>query len=126
MGITKKKILKQAKYSLRFLPDKTFIQLYYFTRFHKFCNFVDPKTYNEKLQWLKINDRNPVYIDMVDKANAKVIAKKSLGKEAIVPTLGIWDSFDEINFEQLPKRFVLKCTHDSEGLVIVQNKEEMD
>lgn len=120
------KFLKKIKYALRFLPDKLYIQLYYFASFKKFCNFKNPKTFNEKLQWLKLNDRKPIYTTMVDKYEAKKYVADIIGEEYIVPTLGVWDKFDDIDFNKLPNQFVLKCTHDSEGLVIVKGKSKLD
>ena len=122
----KKQLLKKIKYSMRFLPDKIYLQIYYFAQFHKFINFKNPKTYNEKLNWLKINDRNPKYTKMVDKYEAKEYVKNIIGEEYIIPTLGVWDNFDEIDFDKLPNQFVLKCTHDSEGLVIVKDKSKLN
>lgn len=83
----------------------------------------DPKTYNEKLQWLKIYDRKPIYTTMVDKFAVKNYVAKIIGDEYVIPTLGVWNSFDEIDFEELPEQFVLKCTHDSGGLVICKDKK---
>ena len=117
---------KYLKYTLSFLPDKLYIQLYYFARFHRLCNFAHPKTYNEKLQWLKLNDHKPIYINMVDKSEAKRIAAKIIGKEHIIPTLAIWNNVEEINLDALPESFVLKCTHDSEGVVVVPHKYDFD
>ena len=82
----------------------------------------NPKTFNEKLQWLKLYDHNPKYSIMVDKYLAKEYVASIIGKEFIIPSLGIWDSFDEIDFAKLPNRFVLKCTHDSGGVVICKDK----
>lgn len=124
--MNKKKILKNIKYALRVLPDSLYIQIYYFMRFKKFCNFKNPKTYNEKLQWLKLYDRNLDYINMVDKYEVKEYVSKIIGDEYIIPTLGVWNNFDEIDFDKLPNQFVLKCTHDSEGLVIVKDKNKLD
>ncbi len=122
----KKSFLKSAKYGLRWLPDEVFIKLYCRLRMHKSCDLKNPSTYNEKLQWLKLHDRNPLYTNMVDKVESKKIASAIIGEECIIPTLGVWDSFDEIDFEKLPDRFVMKCSHDSEGLVIVSDKSELD
>ncbi|PGL72698.1 ATP-grasp fold amidoligase family protein [Bacillus sp. AFS055030] len=122
----KKKLLKKIKYCLRILPDSLYIQIYYFAQFKKFCNLHQPRTYNEKLNWLKIHDRNPEYIKMVDKYEVKKYIAPIIGSEYVVPTLGIWDTFDEIDFDKLPNQFVLKCTHDSEGLVIVKDKNKLD
>lgn len=122
----RKAILKKIKYALKFLPDKMYIQLYYFFQFKKRCNLKNPKTYNEKLNWLKLNDRNPFYTKLVDKYEVKKYVADLLGKEYIIPTLGVWDSFEDIDFDQLPDQFVLKCTHDSEGLVIVKKKANLN
>ena len=124
--MNKKKILKRIKEFLRFLPDKAYIQLYYFAQFKHFCNLKNPKTYNEKLNWLKLNDRNPEYTKMVDKYEVKKYVSNIIGEEYIIPTLGIWDKFDDIDFDELPEQFVLKCTHDSEGVVIVKDKSSFD
>lgn len=122
----KKVVLKKIKYSLRFLPDKIYIKLYYFCRFGCLCNLKNPKTYNEKLNWLKLYDRNSNYIKMVDKYEAKEYVAEIIGNEYIIPTLGVWNQFDDIDFSLLPDKFVLKCTHDSEGLVIVKDKSKLD
>lgn len=122
----KKQLLKKIKYSMRFLPDKLYLQVYYFAQFHKFINFKNPKTYNEKLNWLKLNDRNPEYTKMVDKYEAKEYVKNIIGEEYIIPTLGVWDKFDDIDFDKLPNRFVLKCTHDSGGIVMCKDKKTFD
>ena len=118
--------MRRIKYALRFLPDRAYIQLYYFAQFKKFCNLRNPKTYNEKLNWLKLHDRNPDYPKLVDKYEAKKQVARIIGEEYIIPTLGVWDSFDEIDFDALPDQFVLKCTHDSEGVVVVRDKKKLD
>lgn len=82
----------------------------------------NPKTFNEKLQWLKLNNRKDIYTVMVDKYEAKNYVSKIIGEEYIIPTIGVWDNFDEIDFELLPNEFVLKCTHDSAGIVICKDK----
>ena len=86
----------------------------------------DPKTYNEKLQWIKINDRKPIYTIMVDKYAVKDYVAGIIGEEYIIPTLAVWDSADDIDFDMLPEQFVLKCTHDSHGLVICRDKSTLD
>jgi len=120
------KLLKKVKYGMKFIPDKMYLQIYYFSRFKKFIDFKNPKTYNEKLNWLKINDRNPLYTKLVDKYEVKEYVSNLIGEEHIIPTIGIWNNFDEIDFSKLPNQFVLKCTHDSEGLVIVKDKSKLD
>lgn len=89
-------------------------------------DWKDPKTFNQKLQWLKVYDRKPIYSTMVDKYEAKKYVADIIGEEYIIPTLGVWDSFDEIDFDKLPQQFVLKCTHDSGGLAIVRDKAKFD
>lgn len=120
------KLLKKVKYAMRFIPDSIYIQIYYFAHFKKFCDLKKPSTYNEKLNWLKLHDHNPLYPTLVDKYEAKEYVARIIGNEYIIPTLGVWDTFDDIDFEKLPNQFVLKCTHDSEGLVIVKDKKKMD
>lgn len=86
----------------------------------------NPRTFNEKLQWLKLHDRNPLYTKLVDKAEGKPWVAERIGWEHVVPTLGVWDSFDDIDFGALPERFVLKCTHDSGGLAICRDRATFD
>lgn len=120
------KLAKKIRYALRFMPDAMYIQLNYFAHFKRFCNLNEPKTYNEKLNWLKIHDRNPLYTTLVDKYEVKKYVDEILGGGYTIPTLGVWNRFDDIDFNQLPNQFVLKCTHDSEGLVIVKDKSTLD
>lgn len=120
------KILKKIKYAMRIVPDKAYIQMYYFAHFKRFCNLRNPETYNEKLNWLKLHDRNEEYTKLVDKYEVKEYIASIIGEDYIIPTLGVWNHFDDIDFEKLPNQFVLKCTHDSEGLVIVKDKNKLD
>ena len=108
------------------LPDKIYLQIYYRRIFGRKLNLKDPKTFNEKIQWLKLYDRNPTYSKMVDKYEAKNYVENKIGKEYIIPTLGVWEEFDKINFSELPNQFVLKKTHDSGGVVIVKDKDKMN
>lgn len=89
-------------------------------------NLDDPHTFNEKLQWLKLYDRKPEYTTMVDKYAVKQYVADIIGEKHIIPTLGVWDKFDDIDFNMLPNQFVLKCTHDSGGLVICRDKQHLD
>lgn len=87
----------------------------------------NPKTYNEKLQWLKLHDRRPLYTKLVDKYEAKAWVAEKIGAEYVIPVIaGPWDSADEIDFDALPEQFVLKCTHDSGGVVICRDKAAFD
>ena len=91
-------------------------------------NLDDPKTFSEKLQWLKLHDRNTLYTSLVDKYEVKNIIGREIGKDHIIPTLGIWDSVDDINFDSLPNQFVLKTTQGggSMGVVICKDKSKLD
>lgn len=108
------------------MPDEPYIKMKYWIKHNNKLNLRNPKTYNEKLEWLKLYDRNPMYTQMVDKVGAKDYVKERIGEEYLIPTLGVWNSFDEIDFSKLPKQFVLKCTHDSGGLVICRDKNKLD
>ena len=108
------------------IPDKLYLKLRYFKSYHRFPNLKNPKTYNEKLQWLKLNDRNPLYTTLVDKYEIKNYIKDKVGEKYVITTLGVWEKFEDINFEILPDQFVLKCTHDSGGLVICRDKSTFD
>ena len=118
-----KKIFKKAT---RLLPDKLYIAIKFKMSFGRFPNLKNPETFNEKPQWLKLYNRKPEYTRMVDKYEAKKYVADIIGEEYIIPTLGVWDKFDDIDFDNLPDQFVLKCTHDSGGLVICRDKSKLD
>lgn len=86
----------------------------------------NPKTFSEKLQWLKVNYREPIQTVMVDKHEAKHFIAHRVGDQYIIPTLAVWDSVEDIDFDALPNQFVLKCTHDSGGIVICKDKSSLD
>lgn len=106
----------------RYISDENFVKWKYYLIFRKRLNLDNPQTYNEKLQWLKLNCQHKEYTQMVDKYEAKKIASNLIGEDYIIPTIGIYDSFDDIDFNKLPNQFVLKCTHNSGGVVICKNK----
>ena len=89
-------------------------------------NLEAPKTYREKLQWLKIHDRKPIYSTMVDKLAARDYVKERIGEEYLMPLLAVWDRFEDINLDMLPNQFVLKCTHDSGSYYICKDKSKFD
>lgn len=89
-------------------------------------NLDNPQTYSEKLQWMKLYYHNPLYTTLVDKYAVKHYVEERIGEEYLIPTIGVWDKFDDIDFEKLPRQFVLKCTHDSGGLVICKDKSKLD
>ena len=112
MSVIAKKAKKLVRVALTPLPDKTYLSFLYRLKIGKKLNWDDPKTFNEKLQWLKLYNRKPEYTRMVDKYEAKDYVAGIIGKEHIIPTLGVWEKFDDIDFSALPDKFVLKCTHD--------------
>ena len=111
-----------ARGFLNWMPDSLYIRMAFRLSIGRKLNLKNPQTFNEKLQWLKIHDRNPEYTKMVDKYEAKKYISEIVGEEYVIPTIGVWDSFDKIDFDSLPNSFVLKCTHDSGGLDIVKDK----
>lgn len=108
------------------LTDEEYIKRMYKARMGKYPDLVHPQTFNEKLQWLKLYDHNPVYIRMVDKIEAKKVASEVIGEQYIIPTLGVWEHFEDIDFEFLPNQFVLKCSHDSGGIIICKDKNSLN
>jgi len=108
------------------LKDRKFLELNFEKTLKEKLHLENPQTFNQKLQWLKLYDRNSKYTEMVDKYEAKKYVSNIIGEEYIIPTLGIYEKFEDINFEDLPEQFVLKCTHDSGGLVICKNKKEFN
>lgn len=126
MLISKKDVKILLKYSLRFLPDKLYIKLYYRIALKRKLNLESPVTFNEKIQWLKFNNRSPFFTMVSDKYKVRPYVGEKIGDKYLVKLLGVWDSFDEINFNQLPNRFVLKCNHDSGGLAICYDKNNFD
>lgn len=111
---------------MRKIPDALYLRIKYFVRTHKFLHLKNPKTFNEKLQWLKIYYRKPVLSKLVDKYEVKEYVAKCIGEEHIIPTIGVWECVEDIDFSSLPDSFVLKCTHNSGGLVVCKNKAEFD
>ncbi|MGI5977404.1 MAG: ATP-grasp fold amidoligase family protein [Candidatus Limivicinus sp.] len=108
------------------MSDEEYLKIAYRIKMGKTLDLDNPRTFNEKLQWLKIHDRNPLYTMMVDKYEVKKYIAEKIGSEYIIPTIGVWDRFEDIDFDKLPNQFVLKCTHDSGGLVICRDKSKFD
>ncbi len=108
------------------VPAETFLKRRYRYEFGRELNLEEPKLYTEKLQWLKLYDHRPEYTVMVDKYGVKQYVAEKIGPEYVVPLLGVWDRVEDIDFDSLPDRFVLKTTHDSGGLVICKDKKTLD
>lgn len=115
-----------ARGFFRWLDDETFLKISYWARGKGKLDLKSPKRFNDKLQWMKANDHNPLYTKLVDKYEVKEYVEKKIGAEYVIPLLGIYDSEKEINFDALPSQFVLKCTHGSKCNVICKNKENLD
>lgn len=117
--------LKQRGF-FNWMDDSTYLKMTYWEIMDRKLDLVHPRTFNEKLQWLKVNDHNPLYTKLVDKYEVKKYVSDKIGKAFVIPTIGVWENADDIDFEQLPNQFVLKCTHDSGGVIICPDKTKLD
>ncbi len=108
------------------MPDDEYLRMMFQLTMGKPLNLDNPQTFNEKLQWLKLYDRRPEYTMMVDKFKVRSYVADKIGEEYLIPLLGVWDNPDQIDFDKLPNQFVLKCNHDSGGLVICKDKSKLD
>lgn len=111
---------------LNFLPDTVFVPFIYRMSTGKKLNLSNPVTFNEKVQWLKLNDHNPLYVQLVDKYAVREYIAKIIGNQFLIPLIGKWSRVEDIDFEKLPNEFVLKCNHDSGGIVICKDKKTLD
>ena len=112
---------------MKSIPDTMYLKAMYRIIMKKKLHLKDPKTFNEKLQWLKLYDRNPAYTRMVDKYEVRQYVKEMIGEDYLIPLAGgPWERFDEIDFSNLPEQFVLKCTHDSGSVAICRNRDEFN
>ena len=114
------------KFFTYILTDKFYIKLMYFISYNKRLNLKNPVTYNEKLQWLKLYDKNPLYTTLVDKYKVKEYVKNLIGPQYVVKLLGVWDNFDQIDFDKLPDKYVLKCNHNSGRIFICEDKSKFN
>lgn len=107
--------------------DREYLEKLFYYKVGYKLNLDNPRSYNEKIQWLKLYDHNPLYTRVVDKAEAKEYVKEILGNDnIIIPTIAVYNSVEEIDFDKLPDQFVLKCTHDSGTVVICEDKSKLD
>lgn len=111
---------------LKFLPDEPYLKMMFYVRMDKKLDLKSPKTFNEKLNWLKLHDRKKVYTVMADKLRAKEFVSNMIGEEYIVPVYAAWDSVNDINYDELPNKFVLKTNHDSGSVRICKDKVTFD
>lgn len=118
--------IKIDEQNINDLTDEEFLKLEYMRQMGKELNLKNPVLFSEKLQWLKLYDRKPVYTKMADKFEARKFISGIVGDEYLTPLLGVWDRTEDIDFESLPQRFVLKCNHDSGGYFICEDKQSFD
>lgn len=111
---------------LSWLPDPAYISIAYFLKFRRFPRLSRPITFNEKLNWLKLHDRKPEYTVMVDKYRVRDYVAGKIGDEYLIPLLGMWEKAEDIDFDSLPDRFVLKCNHDSGSVIVCKDKSALD
>lgn len=108
------------------MPDDEYLKRM-FKALHGYeLDLENPRTLDEKIQWLKLYNRDPLYPTIVDKVEAKKYVADLIGEEHIIPTLGVWDRGEDIDFDALPDQFVLKCSHDSHRIVICKDKSKLD
>lgn len=110
----------------RWMSDEFYIRTLWRMLMGYELDLKNPKTFNEKLQWLKLNDRNPLYTTLVDKYRVKQWVADKIGEEYVIPTLAVWDNVEDIDISILPEQFVLKCNHDSGSVVICKDKKTFD
>ena len=108
------------------LSDEEYLERFYKVKLGRELDLQNPKTFTEKLQWLKLYDRRPEYTSMADKYAVKKVIADRIGAEYVIPLLGVWDRFEDIDFDSLPEQFVLKCTHDSGGFAVCRDKRTFD
>lgn len=111
---------------IKTLPDKIYLKMLYYAKLGQKLNLKNPQTFNEKMQWLKLYDRNLEYTNMADKYVVREWVLKKLGEDYLIPLLGVWESIEEIDWSILPEQFVLKCTHDSASVIICKDKKKFD
>ena len=114
------------RYFYKLMGDESFIRWNYFLVFGRWPNLEHPKRYTEKLQWLKFHDKHDEFTQLVDKFEVKKYVENLIGNEHIIPTLAVYNKFEDIDFDVLPNQFVLKTTHDSGGVVICRDKNKFD
>ena len=108
------------------IPDKLYISCFHRYHIHKKLNWDNPQGYCEKLNWLKLNDRNPLYTTLVDKIEVKKYVAKIIGEEYVIPTIAVYNSPSDISWNELPQKFAIKCNHDSGSCIVCHNKESLN
>ncbi len=106
--------------------DELYLVVIYYLKMGRRLNLSSPKSFTEKIQYLKLRNNSDICTTMVDKYEVRKLIRERIGERYLIPLLGVWSSFDEINFEHLPSQFVLKTTHDSDSIVICRDKSTFD
>lgn len=131
-GLNYKKIFSNREFrvwlvdKLSFIPDSLYLKVVYWIKTGRRLNLKKPVGFNEKLNWLKLHNIHEEYAELVDKLAVREYIKKKLGEKHLIPLLGSWEHFSEIDFETLPEKFVLKCSHDSGSVKIITDKKNID
>lgn len=107
------------------IGDKTYLKWVYYFRTGKKINIDKPKTFNDKINWLKLHNTSQLYSLCVDKYLVRSLIQEKLGEQYLIPLIGSWRSFDDIDFDQLPNQFVLKCSHDSGSVFVCHDKSRL-
>lgn len=122
----KRKIMNFMARSYFPISDRLYLKIKFRYEMGYKLDLKNPKTFNEKLQWLKLHNRNPLYTKMVDKYEVREYIKEKIGEEYLIPLIGVYDNFEDIDFDKLPNQFVIKCNHDSGGLIICKDKTKLN
>lgn len=117
------RFLKILKFKL---SPKRELSAWYFKKTGEKLDFNNPRTFNEKMQWMKLYDSTPLKSKLADKYEVRDWVKEKIGEEYLIPILGVWDRFDDINFDKLPQQFVLKCNHGCGYNIIVPDKNKFN
>lgn len=123
MGGLKKAAWKVAEIAL---PDKLYLSILFKQRLGYSMDWKNPQSWNQKLQWMKLYDRNPLYSTYADKVAVREFVAKTIGEQYLIPCLGVYDKADDIDYSSLPGRFVLKCNHGAKYNVICKDKSKLD
>ncbi|MDT2848674.1 ATP-grasp fold amidoligase family protein [Vagococcus carniphilus] len=110
----------------RLLSDETFLKIQYKYVTGEKLNLDSPKSFNEKLQYLKIEQREPIFTEVADKFKVREYVSSTIGQEYLIPLYGVYDSFDEINFQDLPDEYVIKTNHNSGGYFLVPDSKKIN
>lgn len=108
------------------VPDELHLKMMHRAHVGRWPNLDKPRTFNEKLQWLKLNDHNPLYNTLVDKYTVKQWVANRIGSEYVTKTYARWDSTRDVDISSLPERFVLKTNHDCGGIAICRDRATFD